>query len=95
MSGQISGRFGEARRNPDKLAQPLFGRKVPFQDHASPTIPCPRFLLLQVKKKKKIGLRQTSKYGTYHIETLTRAEFSPYQRRRISENTVKMRLYLL
>jgi len=38
MSGQILGNFGEARCNPDKLAQPLSGRKVPFQDQASPTI---------------------------------------------------------
>jgi len=38
MSGQILGNFGEARCNLDKLAQPLSGQKVPFQDQASPTI---------------------------------------------------------
>ena len=30
--------LGEARYNPDKLAGPLSGQKVPFQDQASPTI---------------------------------------------------------
>ena len=31
-------KFDKARRNPDKLAGPLSGRKVPFQDQGSPTI---------------------------------------------------------
>ena len=34
----------EARYNPDKLAGPLFGQKVPFQDQASPTITWGPFL---------------------------------------------------
>ena len=32
------GKSDKARRNPDKLAGPLSGRKVPFQDQGSPTI---------------------------------------------------------